>query len=117
VSSSPIMVVLGFSGIPNGDFYHRKYGLRFVGHDSSVALIADGKVMFAAEEERFSREKHTSKLPINALNEGLAWSGIRLDDIDVLAYTWSVTLPRLAHMFWHHPFRIPLRYWPSMGFV
>jgi len=56
------MIVLGFSGIPNGDYYSRNYGLRFVGHDSSVAIVVDGKISFAAEEERFSREKHTSKL-------------------------------------------------------
>ena len=101
------MVILGFSGIPNGEFYYRNYGLRFVGHDSSVALIVDGKVVFAAEEERFSREKHTSKLPLNAFHQALAWSGIKPHDIDLVAYTWSVSLPRLAHMFWHHPFRIP----------
>jgi carbamoyltransferase len=111
------MIVLGFSGIPNGDFYYRKYGLRFVGHDSSVALVIDGKVAFAAEEERFSREKHTSRLPLNALQQALAWSGIKPQDIDVIAYTWSVTFQRLLHMFWHHPFKIPVQYWPSMGFV
>jgi carbamoyltransferase len=111
------MVVLGFSGIPNSDFYFRKYGLRFVGHDSSVALLVDGKVVFAAEEERFSREKHTSKLPLNAFHQALASSGIQPQDIDLVAYTWRVTLPRLAHMFWHHPFRIPLQHWVSMGIV
>src|SRR5688572_15214227 len=111
------MIVLGFSGIPNGDFYYKKYGPRFVGHDSSVALVVDGKVVFAAEEERFSRQKHTSKLPLNALQQALQWSGIKASDIDIIAYTWSVTLPRLVHMFWHHPFRIPVQYWLSMGFV
>src|SRR5688572_23523451 len=111
------MVVLGFSGIPNGDLYHKKYGLRFVGHDSSVALLIDGKVVFAAEEERFSREKHTSKLPVQAVDHALRWAGMAPRDIDVIAYTWNVTLPRLAHMFWHHPFRIPIQYWFSMGFV
>ena len=57
------MNVVGFSGIADGEFYRKKYGLRFVGHDASVAVIADGKVVFAAEEERFSREKHTSSFP------------------------------------------------------
>src|SRR6188508_2412897 len=103
------MVVLGFSGIPNGDRYYRDYGLRFVGHDSSVALIVDGSVAFSAEEERFSREKHTSKLPVNALREAFASSGVKAEDVDVVAYTWSVSLQRLAHMFWNHPFKIPIR--------
>jgi hypothetical protein len=37
------MIVFRFSGIPNGEFSQRPYGLRFVGHDSSVALVADRK--------------------------------------------------------------------------
>jgi carbamoyltransferase len=54
------MLVLGFSGIRRGAHYREKYGLRFVGHDASVALVRDGEVLFAAEEERFSGHKHTS---------------------------------------------------------
>ncbi len=37
--------VLGFSDIANGAFYREHYGLQFVGHDSSVALAVDGKVI------------------------------------------------------------------------
>ena len=47
------MIVLGLSGIRDGGYYRSKYGLRFVGHDAAVALVVDGKPVFAAEEERF----------------------------------------------------------------
>jgi hypothetical protein len=49
------MNIVGFSGIHNGDYYRKQFGLRFVGHDAAVALIRDGEILFAAEEERFSR--------------------------------------------------------------
>jgi predicted NodU family carbamoyl transferase len=65
------MLVLGFSGIRHGAYYLEKYGLRFVGHDASVALVRDGEVLFAAEEERFSRHKHTSNFPVNAFHATL----------------------------------------------
>jgi predicted NodU family carbamoyl transferase len=48
------MIVVGFSGIRNGDYYRRKFGIRFLGHDAAVAIVADGKLIFAAEEERFT---------------------------------------------------------------
>ena len=57
------MLVLGFSGIHNGEYYREHYGLRFVGHDAAVTLVRDGEVLFAAEEERFSRLKHTPRFP------------------------------------------------------
>jgi carbamoyltransferase len=96
------MIVLGFSGIENGEFYRRRYGLRFVGHDAAVALVVDGKVVFAAEEERFTREKHTSRLPVNAVREALRHAGIGLDGVDRLAYTWRVTPAKYLHMCLQH---------------
>ncbi len=96
------MNILGFSGIANGDFYRQNYGLRFVGHDSSVALVVDGKVAFAVEEERISREKHTSRFPVHAFAAALALAGLEVKDVDRVAHTWYVSPPRMAHMFAHH---------------
>ena len=90
--------VLGFSGIANGAFYREKYGLRFVGHDSSVALVVDGKVAFAVEEERISREKHTSHFPVHAFPAALEFAGLEVRDMDRVAYTWYASPARLAHM-------------------
>lgn len=84
------MIALGFSVLANGDLYERRYGLRFVGHDAAEALLVDGELVFAAEEERFSRVKHASALPIEAARAALKHAGLRWSDEDRLAY-----LPRL----------------------
>ena len=104
------MIVLGFSGIENGDFYQDVYGLRFVGHDSAAALVIDGEVVFAAEEERFSREKHTSRFPLLATQAALQHAGISAAQIDRLAYTWCVDARKYLGMCLHHAPRVPLRH-------
>jgi predicted NodU family carbamoyl transferase len=114
------MIVLGFSGIANGDAFQRRYGLRFVGHDAAVALVVDGDVVFAVEEERLSRRKHTSAVPVHAVRAALDHAGIRLADLDGVAYPWTVTPAKLAHMLLHHPARIrhgigPSWEWPASG--
>jgi carbamoyltransferase len=109
------MIVLGFSGIENGDFYQQHYGLRFVGHDAAVALVVDGKLMFAAEEERFTREKHTSHLPVRALHAALRQVGITLRDVDHLAYTWRVSPAKYLNMCLRHMPCVPPRYALAMA--
>jgi carbamoyltransferase len=37
-------------------------------HDSAATLLVDGKIIAAAQEERFSRKKHDSRYPVNAIN-------------------------------------------------
>lgn len=109
------MFVLGFSGIQSGQYFKDKYGVRFVGHDSSAALVRDGQVLFAAEEERFSRNKHTSELPVQAIGAALRHAGLTFADIDAIAYPWNADLKRLFHMYIHHPHRIPVWYWPALA--
>jgi len=61
------------------------------GHDGSAALMIDGKVIAAAEEERFTRKKHADgQLPVNAVKYCLKEAGISLSDIDCIAYPWSM---------------------------
>ena len=55
-------------------------------HDSSAALINDGKILSAAQEERFTRIKHDPSFPENAINFCLNEAGIRIDQIDFVAY-------------------------------
>lgn len=55
-------------------------------HDSSAALVSDGKIMAAAQEERFSRERNTSEFPIQAINFCVQFADITFDDIDSIAY-------------------------------
>ncbi len=59
-------------------------------HDPSAAILVDGKLIAAADEERFIREKHArDKLPVNAINFCMKETGIKPEDIDWVAYPWS----------------------------
>lgn len=55
-------------------------------HDSAAALVCDGKIVAAAQEERFTRKKQDSSFPINALGYCLAEGGLSPDDLDALAF-------------------------------
>jgi carbamoyltransferase len=55
-------------------------------HDSAAALIEDGRIVAAAQEERFSRKKHDSRFPVHAIGYCLAESGIRLGDVDHVVF-------------------------------
>ncbi|MFO1010036.1 MAG: carbamoyltransferase [Planctomycetota bacterium] len=61
-------------------------GLSFYYHDSSAALVQDGKLVAAAEEERFSRVKHDSGFPTLAVEFVLKMGGITLDDVDFVVF-------------------------------
>ena len=55
-------------------------------HDSAAALIRDGKIISAAQEERFTRKKHDSGFPINAINFVLSFSNIKLNDVNHIVF-------------------------------
>ncbi len=55
-------------------------------HDSAACLVQDGKIMSAAQEERFTRKKHDSVFPINAINFCLKDNNLTVDDLDYVAY-------------------------------
>lgn len=61
-------------------------GLSFNYHDSAAALIKDGEVVAAAEEERFSRFKHDHGFPHRAIAFCLKQAGIGAEDIDHVAF-------------------------------
>jgi len=50
-------------------------------HDSAACLVKDGKIVAAAQEERFSRIKHDHAFPSNAINYCLSESGIDSKEI------------------------------------
>jgi len=65
--------------------------MRFLGlsayyHDSAAALVQDGEVIAAAQEERFTRKKHDSRFPHQAIRSCLEATGTRPGDIDVVAF-------------------------------
>lgn len=55
-------------------------------HDAAAALIRDGKVVAAAEEERFSRRKHDSRFPMQSILFCLQQSNLKVNDIDLIAF-------------------------------
>jgi len=66
-------------------------GLNYYFHDSSAAIVVDGKLVAALEEERFTRNKHTREFPENAVNECLRIAGVTPDQIDHVAVSIKPT--------------------------
>lgn len=55
-------------------------------HDSAAALLVDGEIIAAAQEERFSRKKHDPAFPARAVAYVLAEAGLGLDDLEAIAF-------------------------------
>lgn len=55
-------------------------------HDSAAALIIDGKIVAAAQEERFTRKKQDASFPVNAVKFCLDFAGIKLEELDSIAF-------------------------------
>ncbi len=55
-------------------------------HDSAAALVSDGRIVAAAQEERFSRKKHDFGFPKGAIDYCLKEAGIEVDDLDLVAF-------------------------------
>ncbi|MBS3108005.1 carbamoyltransferase [Candidatus Woesearchaeota archaeon] len=55
-------------------------------HDASAALMKEGKIVAAAEEERFTRKKHDNSFPINSINYCLQSQNITIKDIDYIGF-------------------------------
>lgn len=87
------MIVLGLSGAVN--------------HDASAALYVDGKLVAAAEEERFLRDKHAKgKMPYEAVKFCLQKGGVKPSEIDIVAFPYAeIGLKSPAR--WHYA----KRYW------
>lgn len=109
------MVIVGFSGARNSKYYIDKYNVRFVGHDSSITIIVDGKLKFAAEEERFNREKHAAELPSRSLQSGLDYCGLKMEDIDYFAFPWTSNSLEVLKTGVNHLRNIHVGHWPTIG--
>jgi len=55
-------------------------------HDSAAAVVCDGKIIAAAQEERFSRKKHDASFPAEAIKYCLEAAGVQLQDIDEVVF-------------------------------
>ncbi len=78
----------------------RVLGLNAVFHDSAAAVVVDGRVIAAAEEERFTRRKHAKRavpfsaweLPEQAIDWTLSEAGLEAADLDAVAYSYDPAL-------------------------
>ena len=55
-------------------------------HDSAAAIIRDGEVLAAAQEERFTRKKHDPAFPVNAARFCLQFAGCSINDVDAIVF-------------------------------
>ncbi|MGP7987635.1 MAG: carbamoyltransferase, partial [Desulfobaccales bacterium] len=61
-------------------------GLSAFYHDSAAAILVDGEIVAAAQEERFTRKKHDPDFPANALAYVMAEAGLKLGDLSAVAF-------------------------------
>jgi carbamoyltransferase len=61
-------------------------GLSAFYHDSAAALVVDGVIVAAAQEERFTRKKHDAVFPAHAVRYCLAEAGLELNDVDYITF-------------------------------
>ena len=64
----------------------RILGISAFYHDSAAALIEDGRIVAAAQEERFTRKKHDASFPRNAVGYCLDAAGAKLPEIELIAF-------------------------------
>ena len=64
----------------------RVLGISAYYHDAAVALVDDGRVEYAAQEERFTRVKHDPSFPQEAIRSCLETTGVRAAEIDLVAF-------------------------------
>lgn len=57
--------------------------------DAAAAIVSDGRIIAAAEEERFARIKHVTALPVHAIRYCLQTAGVQLRDLDAVAVPWK----------------------------
>lgn len=60
-------------------------GINYFFHDASACVVRDGELIIALEEERFTRKKHATDFPVNAIDQCLKNAGMKPSDIDHIA--------------------------------
>ena len=100
------MNILGISGLENSVPFkranwpgldEREYRIA-QGMDAAAALVVDGRLLAASEQERFSRKKHTGDFPIDAIRSCLTDSGISIYEIDEIAHGFDYSPYRKLYL-------------------
>ena len=55
-------------------------------HDSAAAILVNGKIAAAAQEERFTRKKHDASYPYNAIESVLKYTNLKLSEVDHIVF-------------------------------
>ena len=69
------------------------------GHDSGAALLEDNKIVFASNEERYTKRKLEVGFPTNSINAALRYAGIKPQDIEVVAFPTVEFAKTLSRVF------------------
>ncbi|MDP3918385.1 MAG: carbamoyltransferase N-terminal domain-containing protein [Nanoarchaeota archaeon] len=78
-------------------------------HDSSAALLKDGVIVAAAQEERFTRKKHDTSFPINAIKFCLESQNISVKDLDYVGF-YEKPLVKFERVLYQHLEMFPLSF-------
>lgn len=82
-------------------------GIQTFSHDTSAAIVRDGRLLYAVEEERLNREKHTSAFPTKSIEACLRHAKIGMSDVDIIGVPTepvsNVRFRFLRHWFNHYP--------------
>ncbi|MEK6855099.1 MAG: carbamoyltransferase [Nanoarchaeota archaeon] len=78
-------------------------------HDASAALLRDGKIVAAAQEERFTRKKHDISFPINSIEYCLKSQNIKIDDVDYIGF-YEKPLLKFERILYQHLEKFPFSY-------
>ena len=93
-------------------------------NDAAAALVVDGRVIAASQEERFSRVKHDASFPDKAIDSCLKFGGLTLADLDAIGFFWNPGIHaeapprRLTSSVRHHLeylLGVPSRLVPRLG--
>jgi carbamoyltransferase len=69
-------------------------------HESSAAIVRDGVLVAAAEEERFTRRKHDNRFPVQAIAYCLREAGISMRDVSYAGFYWQPWKGLLKRLWW-----------------
>ncbi|MCU1647537.1 MAG: carbamoyltransferase [Nocardia sp.] len=99
------MIVLGCNGFTRvSEVFADHFGAvgtdkhYLLGHDAGAALLVDGELVAAVEEERLNREKKTTDFPFKSVKWCLDQTGLRFSDIDLIAIPWNFSTEVLDQM-------------------
>ena len=86
----PVRLAFGalfcYCSVPDRVLTMNILGISAFYHDSAAALVRDGEIIAAAQEERFTRKKHDFSFPVNAVKYCLSAGGIEGDGLDAVAF-------------------------------